>query len=43
MSIVAAEQLLGLNRSGTHDWEKFINPEDLKGMVEDTGLKVIEV
>lgn len=29
LSIVAAEQILGLNRQGTHDWEKFINPETL--------------
>lgn len=41
LSIVAAEQVLGLTPSGTHDWEKFINPEDLQGMIMDTGLRVI--
>ena len=38
LSIVAAEDVLGLNRKGTHDWNKFINPEDLRLMVEDSGL-----
>lgn len=32
--IVAAEQLLRIVPSGTHDWEKFISPEDLERLLE---------
>jgi 2-polyprenyl-6-hydroxyphenyl methylase/3-demethylubiquinone-9 3-methyltransferase len=28
---------------GTHDWEKFLTPDDLRGLVEDAGLRVIDV
>lgn len=38
--IVAAEQLLRIVPSGTHDWEKFISPEDLERLVESFGFYV---
>lgn len=34
LGIVAAEQLLRIVPSGTHDWEKFISPEDLERLLE---------
>ncbi|XP_055066426.2 ubiquinone biosynthesis O-methyltransferase, mitochondrial [Misgurnus anguillicaudatus] len=38
--IVAAEQLLKIVPSGTHDWEKFISPEDLERLLESVGFCV---
>ncbi|XP_059364066.1 ubiquinone biosynthesis O-methyltransferase, mitochondrial isoform X1 [Carassius carassius] len=38
--IVAAEQLLRIVPSGTHDWEKFMSPEDLERLVESFGFYV---
>lgn len=38
--IVAAEQLLRIVPSGTHDWEKFISPEDLERLLESFGFCV---
>lgn len=28
---------------GTHDWEKFLTPDELRGLVEDAGLTVIDI
>jgi 2-polyprenyl-6-hydroxyphenyl methylase/3-demethylubiquinone-9 3-methyltransferase len=35
----------GLNRipRGTHDWDKFLTPEELTGLVRDAGLHVADV
>ncbi|TRY84628.1 hypothetical protein DNTS_001351 [Danionella cerebrum] len=38
--IVTAEQLLRIVPSGTHDWEKFISPEDLERLLESFGFYV---
>ncbi|KAL1259710.1 hypothetical protein QQF64_010287 [Cirrhinus molitorella] len=38
--IVAAEQLLRIVPSGTHDWEKFVSPEDLERLLESFGFYV---
>ncbi|KAG1948072.1 ubiquinone biosynthesis O-methyltransferase, mitochondrial [Pimephales promelas] len=38
--IVAAEQLLRIIPSGTHDWDKFISPEDLERLLESFGFYV---
>ena len=27
---------------GTHDWEKFLAPEELTALIEDSGLEVID-
>ncbi|XP_052000253.1 ubiquinone biosynthesis O-methyltransferase, mitochondrial [Xyrauchen texanus] len=40
LGIVAAEELLRIVPSGTHDWEKFISPEDLERLLESFGFCV---
>ncbi|XP_063054368.1 ubiquinone biosynthesis O-methyltransferase, mitochondrial isoform X2 [Engraulis encrasicolus] len=40
LGIVAAEQLLRIVPSGTHDWEKFISPVDLERLLESSGFQV---
>ncbi len=39
-AIIAAEYILHLLPTGTHDWNKFITPEELTEMVETTGCNV---
>ncbi len=39
LAIVAAEHILGLIPRGTHDWRKFIKPEELSGFLADAGFK----
>jgi 2-polyprenyl-6-hydroxyphenyl methylase/3-demethylubiquinone-9 3-methyltransferase len=39
---VAAEYILRWLPPGTHDWEKFVEPEKLRAMLEGTGLKVLK-
>jgi 2-polyprenyl-6-hydroxyphenyl methylase/3-demethylubiquinone-9 3-methyltransferase len=39
---VAAEYILRWLPPGTHDWDKFVAPSDLRAMLEDTGLKVLK-
>ena len=36
LAIVAAERVLGIVPSGTHDWDKFITPEDLERLLESS-------
>ncbi|XP_056114493.1 ubiquinone biosynthesis O-methyltransferase, mitochondrial [Rhinichthys klamathensis goyatoka] len=36
--IVVAERLLRILPSGTHDWDKFISPEDLERLLESFGF-----
>ena len=38
LAIVAAEYLLGLVEKGSHDWNKFISPEDLSKLLEASKL-----
>jgi 2-polyprenyl-6-hydroxyphenyl methylase / 3-demethylubiquinone-9 3-methyltransferase len=38
LAIVAAERLLGLVPAGTHDWKKFIKPEELEAALADAGF-----
>ena len=41
-NIVLGEKVFGLLPEGTHEWEKFINFEKLKEMIEQKGsMKVI--
>ncbi|XP_037310228.2 ubiquinone biosynthesis O-methyltransferase, mitochondrial [Pungitius pungitius] len=40
LGIVAAEQLLRIVPSGTHDWEKFISPVELERLLESNGFSV---
>ncbi|XP_074540019.1 ubiquinone biosynthesis O-methyltransferase, mitochondrial [Halichoeres trimaculatus] len=43
LGIVVAEQLLRIVPSGTHDWEKFISPEELERLLEPNGFSVQSV
>jgi 2-polyprenyl-6-hydroxyphenyl methylase / 3-demethylubiquinone-9 3-methyltransferase len=42
-AIVGAEYLLGWLPKGTHQWDKFVTPEELKLAVEGAGLGVVDV
>ena len=37
-AIVAAEYLLRLLPTGTHDWNKFITPQELESMLKNSGF-----
>jgi 2-polyprenyl-6-hydroxyphenyl methylase/3-demethylubiquinone-9 3-methyltransferase len=41
-AILGAEYVFGWLPKGTHQWENFITPEELKGYLEANGLKTIE-
>ncbi|XP_061574193.1 ubiquinone biosynthesis O-methyltransferase, mitochondrial [Cololabis saira] len=43
LGIVVAEQLLRIVPRGTHDWEKFISPEELERLLESNGFSVQSV
>jgi len=40
LAIIGAEYVLGWLPRGTHQWEKFITPEELSGFLADSGLAV---
>lgn len=40
MAVLLAERVVGLVPAGTHDWTKFITPQELAIMAADAGLKV---
>ena len=40
LAIVAAEHILGLAPRGTHDWKKFIKPEELEAALKQAGFEV---
>lgn len=40
VAILGAEYLLGFVPRGTHDWTKFITPQELAMMAVDAGLRV---
>jgi 2-polyprenyl-6-hydroxyphenyl methylase/3-demethylubiquinone-9 3-methyltransferase len=42
MAKVAAEYVLRMLPRGTHDWNKFITPGELGGLVRDAGLRVLD-
>lgn len=42
LAIVGAEYVLGWLPRGTHQWEKFITPEELKGWLADAGMRTID-
>ena len=41
LAIVGAEYVLRWLPRGTHQWEKFIKPEELETIIEDNRLRVI--
>jgi 2-polyprenyl-6-hydroxyphenyl methylase / 3-demethylubiquinone-9 3-methyltransferase len=43
LGIVAAEYILGWLPKGTHDWRKFVTPEQMDIWVDDAGLDLVEV
>ncbi|MGL3820620.1 bifunctional 2-polyprenyl-6-hydroxyphenol methylase/3-demethylubiquinol 3-O-methyltransferase UbiG [Sphingopyxis sp. R3-92] len=40
--LVEAAERVGAVPRGTHDWDQFLKPEELTGMIEDAGLEVID-
>ncbi|MHB2169438.1 bifunctional 2-polyprenyl-6-hydroxyphenol methylase/3-demethylubiquinol 3-O-methyltransferase UbiG [Alsobacter sp. R-9] len=42
LAIVGAEYVLGWLPKGTHQWEKFVTPDELAAAIEDGGLAVCE-
>ncbi|XP_019375780.1 PREDICTED: ubiquinone biosynthesis O-methyltransferase, mitochondrial, partial [Gavialis gangeticus] len=40
LGIVVAEKIMGIVPDGTHDWEKFITPEELERLLESNGFLV---
>ncbi|MDQ0304157.1 bifunctional 2-polyprenyl-6-hydroxyphenol methylase/3-demethylubiquinol 3-O-methyltransferase UbiG [Ancylobacter polymorphus] len=42
LAIVGAEYVLGWLPRGTHDWQRFVTPEELQAALEAGGLRVIE-
>lgn len=42
LAIVGAEVLMRWLPRGTHDWSKFIRPEDLFGMIREAGLDPVD-
>jgi 2-polyprenyl-6-hydroxyphenyl methylase/3-demethylubiquinone-9 3-methyltransferase len=43
LAIVGAEYILRWLPKGTHQWEKFVTPDELERAVAGTGLRVIDV
>jgi 2-polyprenyl-6-hydroxyphenyl methylase / 3-demethylubiquinone-9 3-methyltransferase len=43
LAIVGAEYVLGWLPRGTHQWEKFVTPDELRTAVDAAGLSVVEV
>ena len=41
--LVEAAERLGQVPRGTHDWDKFLTPEELTGLFGDAGLEVIDI
>jgi len=39
---IGAEYILGWLPRGTHDWSKFVEPERLRGLLEESGLKPLK-
>ena len=41
-AIIGAEYIMRWLPRGTHDWSKFITPEELVGLIESSGLHTID-
>jgi 2-polyprenyl-6-hydroxyphenyl methylase/3-demethylubiquinone-9 3-methyltransferase len=41
--LVEAAERLGQVPRGTHDWDQFITPEELKALLEDAGFEILEM
>ncbi|WP_375398577.1 bifunctional 2-polyprenyl-6-hydroxyphenol methylase/3-demethylubiquinol 3-O-methyltransferase UbiG [uncultured Sphingomonas sp.] len=42
LAMIAVGEGAGLIPRGTHDWHKFLTPDDLTALVEDAGLRVVD-
>jgi 2-polyprenyl-6-hydroxyphenyl methylase / 3-demethylubiquinone-9 3-methyltransferase len=42
LAIVGAEYVLRWLPRGTHQWDKFVTPDELEGAIEAGGLRVID-
>ncbi|MGI4949686.1 MAG: methyltransferase domain-containing protein, partial [Janthinobacterium lividum] len=40
MALVGAAEMTGIIPRGTHDWHRFLTPDELRAMVEGAGLRV---
>jgi 2-polyprenyl-6-hydroxyphenyl methylase/3-demethylubiquinone-9 3-methyltransferase len=43
VAMITVGEGAGLIPKGTHDWDKFLTPEELTGLLEDAGLSVTDV
>ena len=43
LAIIGVEYILGWLPRGTHDWSKFITPDELKIFLSSNGLKIDEI
>lgn len=43
LAMITVGEGSGMIPKGTHDWSKFLTPEELTVLVEDAGLKVIDI
>ena len=43
LAIITVGEGLGMVPKGTHDWSKFLTPDELTALVEKAGLKVVDV
>ena len=43
LGVVAAEYLLGWVPKGTHDWNKFLTPAELRDFARDAGLRIEDI
>lgn len=43
LGIVVAEKIMGIVPEGTHEWEKFVPPEELERLLESNGFSVRSV
>jgi 2-polyprenyl-6-hydroxyphenyl methylase/3-demethylubiquinone-9 3-methyltransferase len=43
LAIIGAEYILGWLPKGTHDWSKFITPENLNTLLESAGLTPVDL
>ena len=42
MAIIGAEHIMRWLPKGTHEWDKFITPDELYGLIEKAGLKPVD-
>ena len=42
MAIIGAEHIMRWLPRGTHDWQKFITPDELTALIETTGLTLVD-